>query len=109
MPTPPRQAKVGNFPGSSLEEIENEPSWGASHTHRVGFKTRQSRIAGISHDEPQGHWETEEEERATEQAMEKYRKLRERYKRGDLLNFQDILEAQTVSRCNWLPFRGKGG
>ena len=95
MPPPPRKQKVGNFPGSSAEEIENEPDFGiGSHNHRIGFRNNQNRIAGITNEDD--HWETSEERELARRAMNKYRKLREEHNEGKLLNFQDIMTAQTV-------------
>ncbi|KAK9413357.1 hypothetical protein SUNI508_02556 [Seiridium unicorne] len=106
MPQPPRETKKGAFPGSSVKEIENEPNWGAGHNHRIGYKNDQSRFAGLTHDGDE-HWGSDEEKRFAEDAMERYRKLRQRYNRSELLNFQDIMEAQTASPyttgCNCSP------
>ncbi|KAM0811418.1 hypothetical protein AB5N19_11774 [Seiridium cardinale] len=96
MPQPPRETKKGAFPGSSVKEIENEPNWGVGHNHRIGYKNDQSRFAGLTHDGDE-HWGSDEEKRFAEDAMERYRKLRQRYNRSELLNFQDIMEAQTAS------------
>lgn len=47
MPPPPRKQKVGDFPGSNAEEIENEPDYGiGSHKHRIGFRNTQVGLLG---------------------------------------------------------------
>jgi len=94
MPKAPRDIKVGNFPGSSVEEIENEPHWGDGHNHHIGVRNNQDRFAGFTHDGD--HAEDDEDRRVAEEAMEKYRKLRKEHNAGDLLNFRDIMRAQTV-------------
>ncbi|OHW98199.1 nitrate reductase [Colletotrichum incanum] len=38
--------KKTDHPGSSQEEIENEPNWGSGHNHRIGFKNRDNRVPG---------------------------------------------------------------
>ncbi len=90
----PRKAHVGNFPGSSKEEVENEPDWHTGHNHRVGFRNNQDRIAGFTHDGD--HDEEEKEDRElTEEARKKYNDLGERASNGELLNFQDIMRDQS--------------
>ncbi|KAF2150810.1 hypothetical protein K461DRAFT_228984 [Myriangium duriaei CBS 260.36] len=96
MPQPPRKQKVGDFPGSSAEEIENEPAWGPGHSHRVGYKNKADRLAGFTEDAD--HWEDEEERQLAEDAMRRYREMRQEHDRGELLNFQDIMKGQTDFR-----------
>ena len=94
MPTP-RKVRVGNFAGSTREEIEKEPDWHKGHNHRVGYRNNQDRIAGFAHADEHEE-ELEEDKRFTEEAESKYRNLRERAKRGELLNFQDVMRGQSV-------------
>lgn len=35
-----------DHPGSSHQEIDNEPNWGSGHNHRVGFKNKDNRVPG---------------------------------------------------------------
>ena len=94
MPTAGR-VRVGNFSGSSQEEIDEEPEWGAGHNHRVGFRNKADRVAGFTHD---GDHEAEEDEdhKFTENAVRKYGELRMRAGQGKLLNFQDVMRGQSV-------------
>ncbi|KAF2999125.1 hypothetical protein E8E14_004143 [Neopestalotiopsis sp. 37M] len=94
MPQPPRELNKREFPGSSAEEIENEPVWHPGHNHRVGFRNNQNRFAGLTEDN-KDHWDNVEEKRLAEEGMKKYRKLRMEYNRGDLLNFQNVMQGQT--------------
>ncbi|KAK5405206.1 hypothetical protein LTR06_008901 [Exophiala xenobiotica] len=67
-----------------------------AHQHRIGFRNRQERVASFTHDsdlpDPD---EQEEDEKFTEDAMRKYQDLRQRAKKGDLINFQDLIKDQT--------------
>merc|ERR1711939_1110686 len=97
MPIPaPRRTKVHDHPGSSAQEVADEPDWGAGHQHRIGFRNRQERVAGFTHDsdlpDPD---EQEEDEKFTEDAMRQYQDLRQRAKKGDLVNFQELMKNQT--------------
>ena len=97
MPAPPaRSAEVTGHPGSTAAEIASEPDWGTGHQHRVGFVNAAGRRAGLTHD---GDFEVnnEDEKRFVEEAMRKYRETRERTKEGDLVNFDQVMQAQTVS------------
>jgi hypothetical protein len=91
----PRKARVGNFAGSTNEEIKNDPDWHAGHNHRVGYRNNQNRIAGFTHD---GDYKEEEDDdrEFTKESMNRYRSLRERARKGDVLNFQDIMHSQSV-------------
>lgn len=94
MPPIPYSVSVKDHPGSSREDIENEPQWDVGHNHRVGFKNNQNRTAGLTHtqDEPE-----EDEEVETEEARQRFDELKKRAKKGDLLNFRDILNNEKVS------------
>lgn len=95
MPMPaPKQARVTRHPGSTKQEIADEPEWNGNHQHRIGFINRQNRVAGITHDGDQ-HYEDEEEQEFVKNAMKKYRELKRESKEGKLLNFQDVMNAQT--------------
>lgn len=98
MPPPPRaKAVVTAHPGSLAREIETEPNWQGRHSdHRVGYRNSDHRIAGITSDSDPHDVQNEEHEEFVEDAMSRHRELREREKRGELVNFQDVMEAQTV-------------
>jgi len=47
----PWTVSVRKHPGSSADDIRNEPDWqGGRHHHRVGFKHRDHRRPGITHE-----------------------------------------------------------
>lgn len=91
-----KPAIVSNHPGSSEKEISEEPNWGRGHNHRIGYLNRQNRIAGLTHDGDYDPYETEDDREFREEALRKQRELRDKAKKGDLLNFRDIMKDQTV-------------
>ena len=46
----PYNVRVQWHPGSTAEDIQNEPDW-ETHTgeHRVGYRNRQDRRSGLTH------------------------------------------------------------
>jgi nitrate reductase (NAD(P)H) len=96
MPFPPRKAHVRHHPGSSEREIADEPDWRSGHNHRIGYRNKYDRYAGFTHDGDH-LWRTEEERKFTDEAMRKYRELREKAQKGELVNFQEVMKDQTVS------------
>ena len=98
MPTPPAsKACTTDHPGSSEQDTNDEPHWDAQRNHRIGFRNRQERIAGFTHNVDHDD-EDQEERRFAEQAISKYRQLSKESNQGKLLNFQEIMGAQTVGR-----------
>ena len=110
MPMPaPRRTKVRDRSGSSAREIAEEPEWGAGHQHRIGFRNRQDRFAGLTHDEgDHDPYEKQEDREFTENAMRKYRKLREEANKGGLINFQELMKDQTDFRHHRLDMYPPG-
>ena len=49
MPPLPYDVRVKQHPGSTAEEIEDEPDWGNGHQHRIGYKNNQDRKPGLTH------------------------------------------------------------
>ncbi|EMT66945.1 Nitrate reductase [NADH] 1 [Fusarium odoratissimum] len=45
----PWVVKVQAHPGSTAEEIRNEPDWVSGHQHRIGFRDRNNRLPGLTH------------------------------------------------------------
>ncbi|KAH7401282.1 hypothetical protein BKA66DRAFT_564936 [Pyrenochaeta sp. MPI-SDFR-AT-0127] len=88
MPPTPWRVQITRHPGSSREEIEEEPDWEVQHRHehRVGYKNRNNRRPGITHGNDERHEHDE-----LRKAREDYKKLVERSKKGDLINFRDIV------------------
>lgn len=81
---------VQNHPGSTKEEIANEPNWGAGHQHRVGFRNKGNRVPGLAHD---GDYS---EEFRNARVLRK--ELQDEETCGQLVNFRDIIEHEPVSR-----------
>jgi len=88
-------AVVSTHPGSSTEEIEDEPNWGQGHNHRIGYRNRQNRLAGFTHDGDHDPYENEEDRQFAEEAIRKYREIRQKSDKGELVNFQDVMKDQT--------------
>ena len=89
MPPIPWRVQTTNHPGSSRNEIEQEPDWSAEHRHehRIGYKNRYDRLPGVTHERDE-HTEIDE----VEQARDGYEKLKTEAKDGDLINFRDIVQ-----------------
>jgi hypothetical protein len=99
MPAPPATtAVVTNHPGSTAEDIDKEPQWGGGHQHRTGYLNRSGRIAGLTHDgDNAGPIENGADDHTfVEGARRQYRELQARREEGDLVNFDNVLRAQTV-------------
>lgn len=77
---------VRPHPGSTWEEILNEPDWAVSRPHRPGHKDPQGRYAGSTH--------VSEDFAEKEQAQVELRDLEERARKGELLNFREIIDLQ---------------
>ena len=93
MPPIPYTVSVKDHPGSSWEDIQNEPQWGVGHNHQVGFKNNQDRIAGITH----RHDDLDQSDEEPEVAKQRFEGLLNSAKKGDLLNFRDFMNNQKVS------------
>ena len=99
----PWSVNVTGHPGSTAEDIGNEPDWSGGHQHRIGFKNRQDRVPGLTHaadDDEEGEisgvWrspsdENYERERFDEHAKAEYESLRNSVQKGELVNFRDII------------------
>jgi len=100
----PWRVQVQTHPGSSAQDIEDEPDWQGTGQHRIGYRNRQDRLPGFTHDEDEGQVpelttasssgvssEEEEEEKFDEEAKRDFQALQQRASRGDLLNFRDII------------------
>jgi nitrate reductase (NAD(P)H) len=94
LPAPAQPRTLSNHPGSSAQEIEEEPAWGRGHEHRTGYRNRWNRVPGLTFHEEDGH--DEEEEKFVEEANAKEKDLRDRVKKGELVDFQDVMKDQTV-------------
>lgn len=84
--------------GASDLEILEEPDWCATHSHRVGIRGHDGRFMGVTH--PGDEWKEELEQLA----HEKFDKLRQKVKRGELVTVRDIMGGQQVSTRPCLSF-----
>lgn len=93
MPQIPWKVQVTEHPGSTREDINNEPDWANQHRHdhRVGYRNQHDRVAGITHHDDE---KLDNEHELDEEAKQKYDKLKEKAKNGDLVNFRDLIEGQ---------------
>lgn len=85
-----------DHPGSSRREIEEEPDWGGGHQTRIGYRNRQDRFPGLTHkgdEKAEGRFEKE--------AQEEIDRLRERVRKGDLINFRDAITHQKVTDAHF--------
>lgn len=90
-PRRPWTVNVQDHPGSSIEDIENEPDWGAGHQHRVGYRNKGFRVPG---------WTGDEEYHAEfEYAQYERSELEDEEAHGKLVNFRDLIEHQPVPSC----------
>lgn len=92
MPPIPWTVDVADHPGSSLDDIWNEPKWEA-HEHRIGMRNSQDRRPGYTH---AGDEIPEEDEELEEEAVHDYRELKAREDRGELVNFRDVVLGEKV-------------
>lgn len=91
MPLPgPRDPYIRYHPGSSRQQIEEEPDWGKGHNHRIGYRNRQERNAGFTHDGDHDSYENEDDRKYREEALRERRQLNQGSKAGGLVNFQDV-------------------
>lgn len=88
-----------DHPGSSAQEIKDEPDWTTGHHHHIGFKNRQDFVPGVTHP----HDEYDEE---VERATRAWVLLRAEAQRGQLINFRDLVNNQEVllNCCPQLQF-----
>jgi nitrate reductase (NAD(P)H) len=85
MPQPtPWQVNVRHHPGSSQQEIRDEPNWIKLQTHSIGFKNRQGRRPGLVVDR----------EEEIEAARRQREELDQKVSTGDLVNFRDLIQHQ---------------
>lgn len=81
--------KVRPHPGSSSEEIANEPNWGAGHQHRVGYRDKANRKPGFTSEDSGYRDEIQE-------AKREMTELKREETSGKLVNFRDLISHQPV-------------
>ncbi|KAL2193938.1 hypothetical protein P885DRAFT_44141 [Corynascus similis CBS 632.67] len=79
----PWKVQVRDHPGSSEQDIKNEPDWVKLHAHAIGFKNRDDRRPGLTH--------VQEREEEIERSRRMWEDLRRRETEGDLVNFRDLI------------------
>ncbi|KAJ4339892.1 hypothetical protein N0V87_002830 [Didymella glomerata] len=90
----PWRVQITDHPGSTAEDIKNEPDWKNihEHSHRVGFRNKQGdRLPGITHRDDE---RIEDAEELGDEARAEYEELKQRAQRGDLVNFRDLVEGE---------------
>jgi nitrate reductase (NAD(P)H) len=90
MASKPWTVRVQDHPGSTPDQIANEPDWGAGHQHRVGYRNKSNRLPGLTHRHDEYSVEIQ-------QALKEKQELRREIESGKLVNFRNIIESQEVS------------
>lgn len=85
-------AREVSHPGATLEEIQDEPDWTAGHSHRIGFKTHDDRRAGFITGGPDDELT---DSKIVEAARRKFELLRGKARKGELINFRDVVKGMT--------------
>ena len=81
----PWEVTVKDHPGSSEQDIRDEPDWAKLHSHAIGFKNHDGRRPGFAHFH---HREEAEISRHMREDLDR------RVSTGDLVNFRDLIESQ---------------
>ncbi|KAF2020451.1 hypothetical protein BU24DRAFT_382381 [Aaosphaeria arxii CBS 175.79] len=93
MPQIPWRVEVTAHPGSTREEIKQEPDWTQANEHRIGYVNRDDRKPGLTH--PSDEQRVDEEgDRYIEEARREYEQLRQRREKGDLITFRDLIQGE---------------
>ncbi|GEM12114.1 sulfite oxidase [Rhodotorula toruloides] len=100
MPHRQHRVVVSAHPGSSAQEIADEPDWSGGHQHRVGFRNRDDRLPGLAPsssaeiNEAEHEHERERHEQDVAHAKAQLETLGEERSEGRLVNFREIVERQ---------------
>lgn len=94
MPPIPYRTYVKGHPGSSKEEIENEPDWSTAK-HHIGYRNRYDRVPGLVHSGDDSDSE-DSQESFLKEAAEKSDELQKELKDHKLINFREAKEKQEV-------------
>lgn len=89
----PHHTWTRDHPGSTKEEILEEPEWQTARGHRIGFRDRESRAAGLTSIGD----ESREDREFWEQARKKAEQLKEELGKGKLMTVRDFMTKQEVS------------
>ncbi|KAH7118490.1 Oxidoreductase, molybdopterin-binding domain-containing protein, partial [Dactylonectria macrodidyma] len=81
-------ARARKHPGSTLEDIQDEPEWSWGHNHRVGFRNRHNRFPGqTTSSKPPGH-----DDEVVGEARRRFGHLEEKMSKEGRVNFRDIVQ-----------------
>ncbi len=92
MPPIPHRIRVRRHPGSSQNDVDNEPDWGAGPLNRIGYRNQQNRFPGLTHIGDEWGKPTEFKQRALKEQEE----LKSKIKKGEVVNFRDAITQQEV-------------
>lgn len=82
-----REIRVKGHPGSTEEEIAREPDWTGRHHHRVGYRNKDDRKPGLTHQD-------DELEKDVEELKRERDIIARQVKAGHLVNFRELVEWQ---------------
>ena len=99
MPPIPFRVNVKTHPGSSEDDIKNEPDWSSSNDHRIGFLNLQNRIPGLTHSGDEQSDDEDNEHSEEIEAIRRFQSLKEKKDHGELINFRDIVENEKVNQA----------
>ncbi|TIA44620.1 hypothetical protein D6C79_06206 [Aureobasidium pullulans] len=92
MPPVPYRTYVRDHPGSSKEEIENEPDWSTAR-HHIGYRDRHDRVPGLVHSGDDSDSE-DSQESFLKEAQEESNELKHELQTHQLINFREAKEKQ---------------
>jgi len=103
MPPIPYRVSRADHPGSSKEDIENEPDWTKAHPNRIGYRNRWDRSTGLIH----GGDESDDDDEMgkanpdfLKQAEKQEQELREKVQNHEgFVNFREAIEKQEVRQA----------
>lgn len=105
----PWSIHVASHPGSTDDEIRNEPDWTRSHQHHVGVLNLQDRFPGLTHNETDSEDDVpSRKDEFDRQAEKDIDALQEKKKKGDLLNFRDIIQSEPDFHLRYPANRSTG-
>lgn len=90
----PWNVHVASHPGSTEDEISNEPDWTQSHQHQVGVLNLQGRYPGLTHNETDSDEFHSRKDDFDREAEKELKTLQEKKKKGELLNFRDLIQSE---------------
>ena len=102
MPPISYRTHVRGHPGSSKEDIENEPDWSTTHPHRIGYRDRYDRIPGLVHGGDESDESDESDSSFNRKAKKEEDELRQKLKQHKLVNFREAKQKQEVCFPNTL-------